>query len=103
MATSGTGISETGWLAKVRDVSAGGISMILRRRFEPGTVLILDLEQGPRQLSVRVVHVQPEMKGRWLIGCAFSAVLSPEELECFLLIPERPFESPVRLQLPVNC
>src|SRR6266404_8200274 len=79
MANLTTEEAEIGWLGRVRDVSLGGIALILSRRFEPGTVLIVELatkEEG-RQL-VRVVHATPETKSRWVIGCAFASTVSEE-------------------------
>jgi hypothetical protein len=76
---------EFGWLGRVRDVSRGGIALILSRRFEPGTILTIELsiKAKGRQL-VRVVHATLETKGRWIIGCAFASILSEEELQTFL-------------------
>ncbi len=44
IAASTTDASVTGWLGRVQDISHGGIAfVILRRQFEPGTKLIIDL------------------------------------------------------------
>ena len=79
--------AKTGWLGRVRDVSPGGIALILNRRFQPGTMLMVDLsanaEEG-RGLQVRVVYSTPELKGRWIIGCAFGRVLTQAELQTFI-------------------
>jgi len=51
--------AKTGWLGRVRDVSPGGIALILNRRFQPGTMLVVDLStkaEETRRLPVRVVH-----------------------------------------------
>jgi hypothetical protein len=58
----------------------------LSRRFEPGTVLIVELSSAKaegRQL-IRVVHATREKKKGWIIGCAFVTPLSEEELQTFL-------------------
>jgi hypothetical protein len=85
--------SETAWLAIVQDVSAGGIGLLVRQRFEPGTLLILELsarfDEVTRPLPVRVVHAAQEGKRFWTIGCAFASTLSPEELQKF--VAERSF------------
>lgn len=76
--------ASTGWLGRLRDISTGGVALALRRRFEPGSVLELELETKsgcPRRLSVRVVHATQERNDRWIIGCAFASPLSKEELE----------------------
>jgi hypothetical protein len=80
--------SEIGWPGQVRDVSLGGIALILSRRFEPGTALQVELptkaEREPCRQLVRVVHATPQAKGRWIIGCAFSTPLSEDSLRRFL-------------------
>jgi hypothetical protein len=87
-ATSATDESESAWLALVLDVSPCGIGLSMKRRFEPGTLLILELsaarDEVTRPLPVRVVHASREMKGRWVIGCAFVSALSQKELQKFL-------------------
>jgi hypothetical protein len=76
--------ANTGWLGRLQDISVGGVALALRRRFEPGTVLDLELETKigwPRRLSVRVIHARQDRSDRWIIGCAFASSLSKEELE----------------------
>lgn len=76
------------WLGRVRDVSRGGMAVVLPRRFDPGTTLSVELllikADGPRRLIVRVVHARQEANGWWLIGCAFARPLSEEELQDLL-------------------
>jgi hypothetical protein len=76
--------ANTGWLGKLRDISAGGLALALRRRFDPGTVLEIELETKagwPRRFSARVIHATQDQNDRWIIGCAFAFPLSKEELE----------------------
>jgi hypothetical protein len=81
----GANAPEDSWPATVQDVSTGGIGLLLARRFEPGTVLTLDLQETDgtiaRTLSARVNHVKPEGLGHWLHGCSFRETLSQEELQ----------------------
>jgi hypothetical protein len=88
LAATTTDESETAWIGKVQNVSSGGVGLIMNRRFEPGTTLIVELSAKPkgilRPLPVRVIHATPEQKGQWLIGCTFARPLSPEELQAFL-------------------
>jgi hypothetical protein len=76
------------WPAVVRDLSVGGVGVLLARRFEPGTELSVELSVGPdappRRLSARVVRVVSEKAGHWVHGCAFSTRLADEELEVLL-------------------
>jgi serine/threonine protein kinase len=76
------------WQATVQDVSADGMGLVLRRRFEPRTVLSVDLEPtagGPaRRMLVRVARVTPLESRRWLLGCVFAARLGDEEVQALL-------------------
>ncbi len=76
------------WDAAIRDVSADGIALVLGRRFERRTTLLLELNdaQGkpPRRLLVRVVRINSLPAGRWLLGCDFGIRLSEEEVKALL-------------------
>jgi serine/threonine protein kinase len=80
----GTGETDELWPLVVRDVSSGGIGVLLARRFEMGTELTIELTAGtdatPRWLAARVVRIEPECNGHWVHGCAFRHPLSEEEL-----------------------
>jgi serine/threonine protein kinase len=80
----GTGETDELWPLVVRDVSAGGIGVLLARRFEMGTELTIELTAGqdatPRWLPARVVRIEPEKNGHWVHGCAFRHPLSQDEL-----------------------
>ena len=73
------------WEATVQDISADGVGLVLGRRFEPRTVLTLDLEataESPaRRLLVRVARVRRLVSRRWLLGCVFAARLGEEEVQ----------------------
>jgi len=49
------------------------VGLILARRFEPGSVLAVQMEGGigrpVRDLFVRVVRVKPDDLGHWFHGC----------------------------------
>src|SRR5215471_12765938 len=83
MADTGTEDPATAWIGTVRDISAGGITVILARHFEPGTSLIVDLSTDSKAPSqprpVRVTHATAHGKGYWIIGCAFASPLSQNE------------------------
>jgi hypothetical protein len=78
--------------AMIKDVSTGGISVLIRYRFEPGTVLVIDMdsasENGARPLLGRVVHATPCGDGRWVLGCALGRQLSAEQLRVCRAGPE---------------
>lgn len=81
----GTG-KESKWQGSVRDISTGGIGLVLRRRFERGTGLVIELPGGdePTTVLVRVVHVKAQPGGAWALGCVFVSPLSDEELNALL-------------------
>jgi PilZ domain len=82
------------WPATIRDLSANGFQLFLSRRFEPGTLLVVDVQdpsgQATRMLVARVVRVSSPVRGRWILGCAFSVPLTPDDLEALLKIPAVP-------------
>jgi hypothetical protein len=69
--------------ARILDISAGGVRMLLNRPFEAGTVLTLQLENAEqtstRTLLVHVVHVRPHSHSEWVVGCAFDSKVSEED------------------------
>jgi hypothetical protein len=79
---------ETIWLGNFRNISHRGMSLLLDRRFEPGSLLLIELadkaKSGARYWSVRVVNVTPEVKRRWIMGCEFIHPLSEEALRALV-------------------
>ncbi len=77
---------EPAWPGRVRDLSPGGIGLLLQHRFRPGTTLVIDLREGTgarrQTVRARVVHataVLDDGNPCWLLGCAFDEPLSEEE------------------------
>ena len=82
---------QVGWPGRVRDISRGGVGLLLRHRFEPGTALSIEIRGSGRPslraVTVRVVHVTPVVDGAahcWLHGCAFDRPLSAEAVEALV-------------------
>lgn len=77
------------WPGKIRNLSRGGIAVTLSRRFEVGTILAIDV-QGQAEAVVagtvlaRVVRVQSQDDGSWLLGCALTKLLNEEDLQALL-------------------
>ena len=67
-----------------QDLSASGVGFILHRRFDPGTLLTIELERPQLDswclLPARVMHVTPQADGNWKHGCALVNTMSQEEL-----------------------
>jgi hypothetical protein len=72
------------WPALIRDLSTSGIGIVINRRFEPGTLLTVDLEDAERttqrSLLVRVVRISQENPASWVHGCTFTYKMSEAEL-----------------------
>jgi hypothetical protein len=75
------------WVGKLRDISRTGIGLALPRRWERGTILLLELEpigeDGPRSLCACVIHSTAHAEVGFVVGCAHSGDLSEEELIAF--------------------
>jgi hypothetical protein len=83
------GDDRTRWTARMQDISRGGARVIVDRRFEPGTILNIQVEGGGREelppvLLVRVVHVKAESGGFWALGCRFARELTEKDLHVLL-------------------
>src|SRR5262249_39835014 len=76
------------WQGTVQDLSVAGIGVLLERRFEPGTVLAVELRSPDhsvtRTLEMCVIRVSRAGQKRWLVGCVFTQPLSKEELRQLL-------------------
>jgi hypothetical protein len=74
------------WLmGSCQDISLSGLGFRLHRRFDPGTVLTVDLERPTRNswasfpACVMRCSLQPD--GDWILGCAFDPALREEVKE----------------------
>jgi hypothetical protein len=80
-------LSGTASLGILRDISPGGMGLLLSRFFAPGSLLIVELsdeaKRRPHCFPVQVVHSAPEGKRHWSMGCAFIYPPSNEELQVF--------------------
>ncbi len=82
---------EHSWDARVIDISATGVGLLLGRRFEPGTLLSFRLEgrsEGQSYNAVaRVVHATRQAEGGWLLGCVLLDALDESQLRAFRAAP----------------
>jgi hypothetical protein len=80
-------LDQVWWMGTLRDISGAGIGLLLQHRFEPGTLLTLELENSDRTASqtlhVRVVRVGAQ-PGCWLLGCELVQELPEPEVQDFL-------------------
>ena len=77
---------DAGWSGTVRDISMGGVGLLLRHCFLPGTTLTVELWDSAGELRrtahVRVVHATAVLVDGldcWFLGCSFDQPLSEEE------------------------
>ncbi len=79
---------EEQWPLMVQDISSGGLKMRLARRFEPGSVLSIEmvdeLANEPCRFPVRVIRVRRDRGGHWIHGCSFVDPLSESNLKLLL-------------------
>jgi hypothetical protein len=64
------------WWGKIQDISTGGVAVRVRRRFEPGTQLVIEPVAGQESfepLQVRVIRATKQARGGWLLGCEFAS------------------------------
>jgi DNA-binding response OmpR family regulator len=76
------------WQGQVVDLSVGGARVVLGRRFEVGTMLVLSVTKSAgedtHRLLARVVRVSQEPDGRWDLGCSFTSPLADDDLRDLL-------------------
>jgi hypothetical protein len=84
------GDRDLAWPAEIRDVSAGGVGLVLGRRFERGAGLAIEIPESPTApadtLLARVIHTTALPEGEWLLGCSFISELSQDELQRLLAL-----------------
>jgi hypothetical protein len=86
------------WPGAIRDISTGGVGLVLGRRFEPGAGLAIELpassDRPEETLLARVRHATRQPDGRWLHGCTFISELSEDEVERLLHTTKAQYASP---------
>ena len=79
--------------ANIRDVSRGGIKLLVDRYFESGSLLSVETpakEECPRfAVLAYVVHATEQKNGKWALGCTFARELSEEDIKAFGAAPGR--------------
>jgi serine/threonine protein kinase len=75
---------ESIWPATVCDISTQGLGLRLPRRFEPGSILTVEMHSKDRRthraLIVRVVRITRQAPDAWNAGCTFLQPLGNDEL-----------------------
>jgi hypothetical protein len=80
-------LQDVGWPGRVRNISQGGVGLLLTHRFRPGTNLDIELRDGSgrllRTVRARVKHASARLvEGNycWRLGCEFDQPLTEDEL-----------------------
>lgn len=81
-------VAEVAGTVRVRDVSMGGVGLLLDRRVEVGSLLVVGLANETKKVSrtvlVRVTHVTPD-GGGFLVGGSFLTPLTYQEMTSLVL------------------
>jgi hypothetical protein len=71
------------WPVHALDISTSGVGLLLGRRFEPGTLLAVELHRHAKHTAylplARVCRVV-RFKEHWLLGCAWEGTVAVEEI-----------------------
>lgn len=74
--------------AKILNVSAAGLGLLVTRAFDQGTLVSVELPGSnghiPTSILARVIHVKPQVSGDWVLGCAFTRRFTEQELQMLL-------------------
>jgi hypothetical protein len=96
-------MKEARWQGTISDISQGGVRLKLKRRFEAGAGLAVELPgDGVHESSIvfaKVVHLRRHDDGDWLLGCKFLSELSEDQLQR-LIQAERYILSPPKTDEP---
>ncbi len=71
-----------GWPSEALDISPEGVGLLVCRRFEPGTLLTLNIDgpDGCGSLPPVVVVSVAAMEHRWRLGCRWAVPIDPTDL-----------------------
>ncbi len=90
-AAASFGKDDLKWAATIQNISQGGVCLNLRRRFEPGAALAIELPgkstDDTYTVLARVVNVRRQESGYWFLGCQFVSELSEDEMKRLIPVP----------------
>ena len=75
------------WPGHVRDISRTGIGLIMPRRWERGTILLLEVSPeggAPRSLCACVIHSTRLSEASYIVGCAHGGDFDEEEIQALV-------------------
>jgi len=87
------------WSGVIQNISRGGMRLLMHRRFEPGSLLKMDVplpvEQPTPYLMSRVIYATLQPNGSWALGCAFTEELDEDYMGAILKNPTNRAQMPV--------
>ncbi|MFO0844998.1 MAG: serine/threonine-protein kinase [Gemmataceae bacterium] len=73
---------EDQWTTRIVDISRNGVGLIVNRRFEVGTLLVVYPHQADTPpFLVRVARLRVRSSRKWHLGCVFANLLSDGEVQ----------------------
>lgn len=73
---------------RVRNISRGGISLVVHKQVESGTLLEIELLNRPNmvlsKLQVKITYAVEHPSGDWILGGSFVEKLSDEDIKALL-------------------
>jgi len=98
---------DTRFSSRVRNVSRGGLSLVVNKQFQPGELLSIELpgtnEQETDTVLACIIHVHASADKQWVLGCTFSEELNEQELAAFGARKERPSKPENRAWKRFGC
>jgi hypothetical protein len=90
---------------RVRNISRGGIRLLLRQPLDSGTLLSIDfpaIEDRPAYtMLATVLHVTQHTDHEWVAGCAFACELSDADIQAFVTQRRPPDQADLRAHLRI--
>jgi PilZ domain len=84
------GSDEQVWQGRVVEISAGGLLVTVKRRFEAGAILRVRVQRridgSTQTLLARVVHLR-QQDGEWSLGCRLAKEFEEDDLQALLRDP----------------
>jgi hypothetical protein len=82
------GLDDTTVTGRIRNISLGGMGLVVATPVEPGTSMTVELLRPPTRaqasLVVFVVHVRPMPIRGWFLGCVFPHSLGEAEIRALV-------------------
>lgn len=77
------------WPIRMRNISAGGVSLFLNHRLECGATLTINIHNVllgyTTRRRARIIYILEHFSGEFIIGCAFLKRLSEDQVQLLVL------------------